>query len=247
MVQSKSNPRVNRFSATSFILYSITFLLLLTTTCYHYYHSYNNQNQTNHITHHHNYIQPKESHSHSNSSSHSDSNSSSHLNSNTATHLNPNTSSHPVTQLHSKLKLKHIFHHSSNTFKQYSLSNSTNDDIHPISSSRHKLADSNTDLNTFEIPYKTQLSNPTLKLPDPTNSDTVLKLAQMTYNAYFEPSREDWRDVEGWNVSTEFGWENDGIRGYVFVDDEKDTLVITIKGTSARWIGGGKFFNLLSL
>ena len=76
-------------------------------------------------------------------------------------------------------------------------------------------------------------------MPDPTNPDTVLTLAQMTYNAYFEPLRDDWRDVPGWNVSTEFGWENDGIRGYVFVDEEKDTLIITIKGTSARWIGGG--------
>lgn len=58
-------------------------------------------------------------------------------------------------------------------------------------------------------------------------------MAQMTANAYSTPSIEKWVDVPGWNVSTRFGWESDGLRGYVYSDELAEVFVIVIKGTSA--------------
>ena len=69
--------------------------------------------------------------------------------------------------------------------------------------------------------------------PDITDKQTILNMAQMTANAYSTPSIEKWVDVPGWNVSTRFGWESDGLRGYVYSDSLAEVFVIVIKGTSA--------------
>ena len=85
-------------------------------------------------------------------------------------------------------------------------------------------------------------------VPDHTDKQTVRNLAQLTENAYFEPTDGGWKLVEGWNVTAKFGFESTGIRGYVFesinVEHESsgdDTnVVIVIKGTSlATPIGSG--------
>ncbi|KAF3129088.1 putative lipase atg15 [Orbilia oligospora] len=70
--------------------------------------------------------------------------------------------------------------------------------------------------------------------PDITDNETVLNLAKMSANAYVHiPATEDWRDVgTPWNKSAGFGWENDGLRGHVFLDDKNSTVIISIKGTS---------------
>jgi putative lipase involved disintegration of autophagic bodies len=39
-----------------------------------------------------------------------------------------------------------------------------------------------------------------MKMPDPTDPKTVLALAQMTLNAYSEPEKKTWVDIDGWNV-----------------------------------------------
>ncbi|KAJ2995675.1 putative lipase atg15 [Globomyces sp. JEL0801] len=69
-------------------------------------------------------------------------------------------------------------------------------------------------------------------LPDHTDPETVLALAQMTYDAYFDTNDSHW--------TTRFGFDSGAIRGYVFEDDLEETLVIVIKGTSlATPIGSG--------
>ncbi|KAK6332223.1 putative lipase atg15 [Orbilia javanica] len=70
--------------------------------------------------------------------------------------------------------------------------------------------------------------------PDITDDETVLNLAKMSANAYVHiPATEDWRDVgTPWNKSAGFGWENDGLRGHIFLDDKNSTVIISIKGTS---------------
>ncbi|KAJ3216225.1 putative lipase atg15 [Dinochytrium kinnereticum] len=95
----------------------------------------------------------------------------------------------------------------------------------------------------FEEPIK--ISHKDLRLPNMTDTLTVLNLAKMTFNSYTEPNNKDWMDIPPWNVvsivlTDRFGWESDGIRGYVFVDETKDTVVIAVKGTSLQTpIGGG--------
>ncbi|RKO95008.1 alpha/beta-hydrolase, partial [Caulochytrium protostelioides] len=50
-----------------------------------------------------------------------------------------------------------------------------------------------------------------------------------------------WLDIPGWNLTDRFGWDSDGIRGYVFTDLEDDVMVIALKGTSLATplVGGG--------
>ncbi|RKP12617.1 Alpha/Beta hydrolase protein [Piptocephalis cylindrospora] len=64
----------------------------------------------------------------------------------------------------------------------------------------------------------------------------------MTYDAYIDPSKADWYEMEGpWANGTliPFGWEEDGLRGYVFGDEANTTFVITVKGTSSASFWGG--------
>nr|RBQ85179.1 hypothetical protein FVER53263_09194 [Fusarium verticillioides] len=76
--------------------------------------------------------------------------------------------------------------------------------------------------------------------PDIKDKDTVLNLAIMTANAYVKDETEtDWEDVgERWNRSADFGWESDGLRGHIFVDDTNSTIVIGLKGTSMAVFDG---------
>ncbi|KAI8799259.1 Alpha/Beta hydrolase protein, partial [Cladochytrium replicatum] len=78
-------------------------------------------------------------------------------------------------------------------------------------------------------------------VPDPTDPDLVLNVGAMTFNTYYDPSKKEksWIDYGYWNESTGFGWESDGIRGYVFADPSNEIMVITVKGTSPSFIGIG--------
>ncbi|KAF5000400.1 hypothetical protein FGRMN_1730 [Fusarium graminum] len=76
--------------------------------------------------------------------------------------------------------------------------------------------------------------------PDIKDKDTVLTLAIMTANAYVEHETDaDWEDVgQRWNRSADFGWESDGLRGHVFVDDTNSTIIIGLKGTTTAVFDG---------
>ncbi|KAH9928370.1 alpha/beta-hydrolase [Fomitopsis serialis] len=78
--------------------------------------------------------------------------------------------------------------------------------------------------------------------PDVESRETLLELAKMTNNAYLEPGETGWYELGGgWNVSYPVGWEPDadGFRGHVFATPDNSTVVLSIKGTSAGYVGGG--------
>ncbi|CAI2168604.1 16513_t:CDS:2 [Funneliformis geosporum] len=76
-------------------------------------------------------------------------------------------------------------------------------------------------------------------LPAIKNWGTLINLAKMTYNAYIEMGQEDWYDLgEEYSTNNTFGWEEDGIRGYVFASSDNKTLIISIKGTSMGFGAG---------
>lgn len=84
--------------------------------------------------------------------------------------------------------------------------------------------------------------------PDVTDRDTVLTFAQMAANAYVDtPETGDWKDVNGGFNRTDdigFGWDSDGLRGYLYIDEKNSTIVIGVKGTSlAIWDGDGTTTN----
>ncbi|KAK2741923.1 putative lipase atg15 [Myotisia sp. PD_48] len=76
--------------------------------------------------------------------------------------------------------------------------------------------------------------------PDVTDKETVLTLAKMAANSYVEePETGNWRDVGGhWNHSQRFGWEQDGLRGHIYTDEDDSTIVIALKGTSTALFDG---------
>ncbi|KAF9918667.1 putative lipase atg15 [Lobosporangium transversale] len=76
--------------------------------------------------------------------------------------------------------------------------------------------------------------------PDVTDKETIIQLGMMNYNSYTEVASPGWYDLGGhWSVNSTFGWEEDGLRGHVFVSADNSTLIIAIKGTSAALLGGG--------
>ena len=70
--------------------------------------------------------------------------------------------------------------------------------------------------------------------PNVTDKETVVSLANMAANAYIEvPGTENWEDVNaGFNVTNDFGWQGDGLRGHIFADEGNKTIVIALKGTT---------------
>ncbi|WWD16579.1 hypothetical protein CI109_101007 [Kwoniella shandongensis] len=77
--------------------------------------------------------------------------------------------------------------------------------------------------------------------PDMTDRQTIITLAKMTSNAYVTPDSGEWWPVGDWNATLPFGWDRDadGLRGHVFADPKNETVVISIKGTSAGVLGSG--------
>ncbi|KAI4528270.1 alpha/beta-hydrolase [Schizophyllum commune Loenen D] len=91
---------------------------------------------------------------------------------------------------------------------------------------------------TLDIPW----DEDEVEGPDVESRETLLQLAKITNNAYLPPDDPQWYDLGGeYNVSYPFGWEpdDDGFRGHVFATPDNKTVVLSIKGTSASFIGGG--------
>ncbi|KAI8802078.1 Alpha/Beta hydrolase protein [Cladochytrium replicatum] len=78
-------------------------------------------------------------------------------------------------------------------------------------------------------------------LPDLKDPKTVLALGKMSFNSYYDPGKSEWKDINDWDVENRFGWESDGIRGYLFADEEREVVILAIKGTTPLWpgVGGG--------
>lgn len=83
-------------------------------------------------------------------------------------------------------------------------------------------------------------------VPNVTDKETVLTLAKLAANAYVPiPHEGDWSEVNGthegsWDHSKDgYGWDDDGIRGYVFTSLDEKTMVLSIKGTSTAVLDSG--------
>jgi putative lipase involved disintegration of autophagic bodies len=84
-------------------------------------------------------------------------------------------------------------------------------------------------------------SHGTALVPDMKDKATVVSLAYMAANAYLDPTNPTWHPFERYHLDRAFGWEGDGLRGYVWGDDANSTFVVSLKGTSAKflWSDGG--------
>ncbi|PVU90182.1 hypothetical protein BB561_004997 [Smittium simulii] len=71
-------------------------------------------------------------------------------------------------------------------------------------------------------------------VPDVSDKGTLISLAQMAANAYSVKDSSSWEKLgKNWKTDMSIGWESDGLRGYTFVTEKNDTVVISLKGTSA--------------
>lgn len=105
----------------------------------------------------------------------------------------------------------------------------------------HALTQSRSSKYTYQSPAIAWVPKEIL-VPDVTDLVTVSTLAQIANNAYIEiPKSCDWIDVNGpWNLSSDFGWEKNGLRGHVYANEGNETIIISLKGTSpAVFLGGG--------
>lgn len=91
-----------------------------------------------------------------------------------------------------------------------------------------------------------------IRVPDVQDKDLLVSLALISSNAYVrfpqsdkEKKKLDWIDVgDPWlpdedHDDVNFGWQEEGLRGHVFVSNDSSTVIIGIKGTSGAGLPGG--------
>src|SRR5271170_6988404 len=142
---------------------------------------------------------------------------------------------HPLSPLHTTL------HHGS-SLNIRSLSRNTTQHVNPTREAiNNAITQSRLAKYTAQSPAIPWAIKEIL-VPDVTDLVTVTTLAQIANNAYIEiPKTFDWIDVnKPWNLSSDFGWEKNGLRGHVFASEGNETIIISLKGTSpAVFLGGG--------
>ena len=74
--------------------------------------------------------------------------------------------------------------------------------------------------------------------PDVTDLGTVLEFAKMASNAYLADTKE-WLEVP-YETLAGFGFLEDGLRGYIFGNDDNSLIILSFKGTSAKFFGIGQ-------
>ncbi|CAZ85633.1 unnamed protein product [Tuber melanosporum] len=81
-----------------------------------------------------------------------------------------------------------------------------------------------------------------IPMPNITDKTTVLNLAHIAADAYIEAEgTEDWLDIgQPYNLTSDFGWEGDGLRGHIFADEANTTVIIGLKGTSPAVFDGAE-------
>lgn len=78
------------------------------------------------------------------------------------------------------------------------------------------------------------------RVPDAKDHATVVSMVRMALDCYVDPKRQGWVDIgDEWDVETEIGWLEAGLRGYIFSSEDDKTVVIGIKGTSLKLFGTG--------
>ncbi|CAB4442153.1 unnamed protein product [Rhizophagus irregularis] len=153
------------------------------------------------------------------------------------------------TQTNTKVfKLKHILHHGTtpsnrHLFRQLNINDIEKDPLHPTAITFNEHVINSINVDGSEGTGEMNVKNLQVKeVPNAKDKTTVLSMAKMSYDAYIElePLKDHWIDLEDWDTIP-FGWEKDGVRGYVFSDSENKTIIVAIKGTSLSYLpyGGG--------
>ncbi|TGZ83071.1 alpha/beta-hydrolase [Ascodesmis nigricans] len=81
-----------------------------------------------------------------------------------------------------------------------------------------------------------------VRQPNITDKATVVALSKVAADAYIEvQGTDDWLDVgTPYNVSKDFGWQDQGLRGHIFADETNSTVIIGLKGTSSAVFDGAE-------
>lgn len=94
-------------------------------------------------------------------------------------------------------------------------------------------------LRNHGLPSMIDWTPKTVSVPDVADRESVINLAKMAADAYIPlPENGDWLNTsKRWDHDHGFGWEDVGVRGYVFLSGKGDrnepgTVLIAIKGTS---------------
>jgi hypothetical protein len=89
-------------------------------------------------------------------------------------------------------------------------------------------------------PFSAAWTTEDVLAPNVSDMNAILTLAKVASNAYIRiPDTEDWYDLgKKWNESTDFGWEENGLRGHVFANTDNSTIIVAMKGTSPPFVGG---------
>ncbi|WBW71550.1 autophagy associated lysophospholipase Atg15 [Schizosaccharomyces osmophilus] len=163
------------------------------------------------------------------------------------------------------VKLRHVFHHGLNEQynQQYRL-DIHKKDVYESSNNVFQLKMKNSNATSLKNQTRESLNNyressmrglhaeqsltdiwtkKKVVLPDVTDKATVYSLGKMSFNAYQKiPFDGDWLDIgPDWNITPPegFGWDEDGLRGHVFSNNDNSTIIISMKGTSIYGIGRG--------
>ncbi|OMJ17144.1 putative lipase ATG15, partial [Smittium culicis] len=100
---------------------------------------------------------------------------------------------------------------------------------------KNSITDSDSRINSFQSSknnWKYNIDNGLL-IPDLSHKPTILSFARMSANSYQSEPNDNWEDVgKDWEHN-DFGWDSDGLRGYVYSSKSKKIVVISFKGTSA--------------
>ncbi|KAG0337568.1 putative lipase atg15 [Podila horticola] len=160
------------------------------------------------------------------------------------------------------LQLQHIFAHgapgakSAKVFRRLKVDDETRaqmaqvnllnkDSSSPGSSFEHTLSDTLFPYHSSSSSSERQstMSPPPLqtrRVPDAKAHATVVSMIRMALDCYVDPKRQGWVDIgDEWDVETEIGWLEAGLRGYIFSSEDNKTVVIGIKGTSLKLFGTG--------
>ncbi|OLY79721.1 putative lipase ATG15 [Smittium mucronatum] len=80
-----------------------------------------------------------------------------------------------------------------------------------------------------------------LLIPDVSHKPTLLGFARMAANSYQPDMNDNWEDVGNDWSHKDFGWDSDGLRGYIYTSKPENIVIISFKGTSASaFSSGGK-------
>lgn len=86
--------------------------------------------------------------------------------------------------------------------------------------------------------YAAEPSNGPDLLPAYNDPETVANFAKMTSNAYVSRVFSGWRNITDYDLADGFGWDEPGLRGYIFANRDRSIVITAFKGTSIFLAGG---------